>query len=187
MQARPVSLALVLVDAHLIAVEVGLKDAVYFQHPAIGFADEGTQDGRDHLAVVEGAQGLAGVVQQTTDDVLLILPIAMRTGRCLQAVRQAIHRIGFVAFQGLEHVEQQVRQVREVLLVDTLKDLEVRSGAFVHALEVHFSDVVARHTWVLVSLVGNAWAGLSRKTPEQDSVSATHGCGRFAYPGQRRA
>ena len=109
-RAVPVVLPLVLVDADLVAVEIGLEDAVLFQHPVVGLADERLQDGGDDLAVVERTERLADVVQQTAHHVLFVLAVAERPGRRLQAVAEPVHGIGFVALEARQHVHQQIGQ-----------------------------------------------------------------------------
>ena len=62
-EAASVLLALVLVDAELLAVEIGLENAVLGQHPMVGLTDERAQDCGDYLTMVERGQRLADVVQ----------------------------------------------------------------------------------------------------------------------------
>ncbi|MCY1449415.1 hypothetical protein D9M71_661490 [compost metagenome] len=71
---------------------VALENPVLFHHPQVLGADERLEDRRRDVRVIVGAQGVADIVEQGADHVLLVATIAPGAGGGLQGVGQAIHR-----------------------------------------------------------------------------------------------
>ena len=107
------------------------------QRPVVGLAEEGLEDRRDHLAMVERTQRLADVMQQRHDDVFLVTAIAQGPGSGLEAVRPPIDGVGLVAPEVVEEAQQQSGQGCEVLLVDMTQDREILRGHVIHTVELH--------------------------------------------------
>src|SRR3546814_11901775 len=69
-----------------------LENTVMLHDPVILFRQEGFQDRRRDIGVVEGAERVADVVEQRHHHIFLVAPVAMRTRRRLQAMRQPVDR-----------------------------------------------------------------------------------------------
>ena len=66
--------------------EVRLEQAVVLQHEVVIATNEWFEDRRYHLTVIEWAENLTNIMQQSNNYVLLILTIAQGPGRRLEAV-----------------------------------------------------------------------------------------------------
>ncbi|MNO94166.1 hypothetical protein D3C76_857800 [compost metagenome] len=63
-----------------------------FDHPEVLFADEGLEYGGGDVGMVVGAQGVADIMEQSTDHVFLVFAASVGEGGGLQGVGQAVHR-----------------------------------------------------------------------------------------------
>jgi hypothetical protein len=95
--------------------------------------------------VVERPKGLAYVVEQGTYHVLFVAPIAQGARGHLQAVLEAVDRIGLVRLEIRQQPDEQIGQFPDVLLVHAGEHHEIRIGPLVHPPEVHLANVT-RHT-----------------------------------------
>ncbi|MDT4861676.1 hypothetical protein FQZ97_962910 [compost metagenome] len=71
---------------------VPLKDPMLLDHPVILWTDEGLQQGRSQIGVVEGAEKIADIMQKSANHVLLISRIAIGQSGRLETVGQPINR-----------------------------------------------------------------------------------------------
>src|SRR3546814_1620970 len=71
---------------------MALENTVMLHDPVIIFRQEGFQDRRRDIGVVEGAESVADVVEQRHHHIFLVAPVAMRTRSRLQAMRKPVDR-----------------------------------------------------------------------------------------------
>src|SRR3546814_17339424 len=71
---------------------MALENTVMLHDPVILVLQEGFQDRRRDIGVVEGAERVADVVEQRHHHIFLVAPVAMRTPRRLQAMRKPVDR-----------------------------------------------------------------------------------------------
>ena len=80
------------IHADMMKKVVALKYAVVLHHPEILFTNKGLQYCGGYFRVVVGAKGIADVMQQGADHVLLVTPITQGEGGGLQTVAIAVNR-----------------------------------------------------------------------------------------------
>src|SRR3546814_15900809 len=71
------------VEADIVEEIMALENTVMLHDPVILFRQEGFQDRRRDIGVVEGAERVADVVEQRHHHIFLVAPVAMRTRRRL--------------------------------------------------------------------------------------------------------
>ncbi len=69
-----------------------LEDTVNLHHEVVLLANEGFEERGSHLAVVVAGQGVANVVQKSTNDVLFVLSIFLGKLSRLDAMCQTVDR-----------------------------------------------------------------------------------------------
>ena len=129
-------LAHVPVHAQIMEEVIPLENGVMLHHPVIGFADKGFQQNRCHVGMVEGAKGIADVMQQGADDVFIVLAVAMGEGGGLQAVLEPVDpEPAEIAFQQPQVRHDPVRQSFAELAKIIGNDLPVLGLAVLHVGE----------------------------------------------------
>ena len=130
-------LAHVAIHAQVMEEIVALEDGVVFHHPVVGIANERFQQHGGHVGVVEGAQGVADVVQQGTDHIFVILSITVGQGGGLQAVLEPVDlETTEITFQQAQVRHDAIGQAFAEVAEGLGDDLPVLAGAVLHVGEL---------------------------------------------------
>ena len=78
-----VGLAHILIEAKVFKEVVALKDCVMLDHPVVRFTHVRLEQNSGNICMVRRTKRVANVVQQSTDDVLLVFTILMSERCCL--------------------------------------------------------------------------------------------------------
>ncbi|MNJ35609.1 hypothetical protein D3C77_303590 [compost metagenome] len=124
---------------------IALHDAVVLHHPEVLFADEGLEDRCGDVRVIVRAEGIADIVQQRANHVLLVLAIFPGQGGGLQRMGQAIDgKAAAVTLQQFQVGNDTVRQIGAIVGPELpADDGPVFGGAIFHVGETR--AFVLRH------------------------------------------
>ncbi len=127
------------IHAQMMEEVVPLKDRVMFDHPVIRLGNEGLQDRRGHISMVEATQGVSNVVQESTNYVFIIFASLCSPLGGLEAMLKPVNwKATEIAFEELHVSQYSIRQAGHELLLLSEDNLPVFLGAFCERFEACF-------------------------------------------------
>ena len=133
------SIACIAIPSIVMAVIVGLEQAVVLNGPSHFLAHERTQNFGGKFIMVLGRQPIADIVKQCTNHPVDIGTVTMRASRRLHGVlkpRDAVTVQTFIALFA-QFIDQTVRNLLMVRLFQLRQQLIVLAGAVLHLREAH--------------------------------------------------